>query len=74
MNDHDRSQFDFIMSLSDEEFTEWALSIPDDDVEYAIELIQQARLELSMVEHELLDNLEQSDLAEARAVLQKFRL
>ncbi len=74
MNDHDRSQFDFIMSLSDEEFTEWALSIPDDDVEYAIELIQQARLELSIVEHELLDNLEQSDLAEARAVLQKFRL
>ncbi len=74
MNKHDRSQFDFIMSLSDEEFTEWALSIPDDDVEYAIELIQQARLELSMVEHELLDNLEQSDLAEARAVLQKFRL
>lgn len=74
MNKHDRSQFDFIMSLSDEEFTEWALSIPDDDVEYAIELIQQARLELSIVEHELLDNLEQSDLAEARAVLQKFRL
>lgn len=74
MNDYDRSQFDFIMSLSDEEFTEWALSIPNDDVEYAIELIQQARLELSMVEHELLDNLEQSDLAEARAVLQKFRL
>ncbi len=74
MNKHDRSQFDFIMSLSDEEFTEWALSIPDGDDAYAIELIQQARLELSIAEHELLDNLEQSDLAEARAVLQKFRL
>lgn len=74
MNDYDRSQFDFIMGLSDEEFDKWALSIPDDDIQYAIELIQQARLELTMIEHDLLDNLEQSDLTEARAVLQKFRL
>lgn len=74
MNDYDRSQFDFIMGLSDEEFDKWVLSIPDDDIQYAIELIQQSRLELTMIEHDLLDNLEQSELAEARAVLQKFRL
>lgn len=74
MNDHDRSQLNFIMSLSDEAFEEWALSIPNDDIKYAMELIQAARLENSIQEQELLDLLEDSDLAEANAVLKKFRL
>jgi hypothetical protein len=74
MNEYDRSQFDFIMSLSDEQFEEWALSVPDDDIQYALELIQTARTEAFMLEQELMDQLVDSDLSEAREVLQKFRL
>lgn len=74
MNDHDRSQLNFIMSLSDDDFQEWAEQSPVEDVQYAIELIQQARVESYMLEQELTDALEDSDLAEARSVLQKFRL
>lgn len=39
MNDHDRSQLNFIMSLSDNDFQEWAEQSPAEDVQYAIELI-----------------------------------
>lgn len=74
MNDYDRSQLNYIMSLDDYEFELWAMSIPDDDIRYAIELIQQARLENAIQEQELLDQLEDSDLGEARAVLKKFML
>ncbi len=74
MNDYDRNNLNYIMGLDSQQFDDWANTVSDDDIEYAIELIQQARLEISMQAHELSDNLEQSDLAEARAVLQKFRL
>jgi ferritin len=74
MNEYDRSQFNFIMGLSDEQFEEWALSVPDDDIQYALELIQTARTEAFMLEQELMDQLVDSDLSEARKVLQKFRL
>lgn len=74
MNKHDRSQLNYIMSLDDQQFELWAMSIPDDDIKYAIELIQAARLESAVQEQELLDALEDSDLSEANAVLKKFRL
>lgn len=74
MNDYDRSQLNYIMSLTDAEFEYWSMSIPEDDVRYAIELIQQARLENAIQEQELLDQLEDSDLSEANEVLKKFML
>lgn len=74
MNDYDRSQLNYIMSLDDEAFEAWASNIPANDITYAIELIQAARLENAMLEQELLDALEDSDLAEANAVLKKFML
>ncbi len=74
MNKHDRIQLNFIMSLSDEDFEDWAQQIPVEDVQYAIELIQQARTEAAIQEQELLDALEDSDLDEANAVLKKFML
>lgn len=74
MNDYDRSQLNFIMSLDEEGFELWCQAIPFDDIQYAIELLQQARVEQAMLEQELLDALEDSDLAEANAVLKKFML
>ena len=74
MNQHDREQLNYIMSLSDQAFDDWAQSISIKDVQYAVELIQAARTESFMIEQELLDALEDSDLAEANAVLKKFML
>lgn len=74
MNEYDRDQLNFIMSLDDEAFNDWATAMADDDIKYAIELIQAARLENAILEQELLEALEDSDLAEANAVLSKFRL
>lgn len=74
MNPYDQDQLNFIMSLSDQEFDAWAMSLPNDDIKYAIELIQAARLLNIIQEQELLDALEDSDLTEANAVLKKFML
>ena len=75
MNDHDRNNLRFIMSLDDDQFDAWSENIANDDIQYAIELIQQARLELAEQEQNLLEfDLFDSDFAEARAVLEKFRL
>ena len=74
MNKYDRSQLNFIMSLDDKAFDNWALELTDDDLQYALELIKRARAEQSVQEQELLDAIEDLDLSEANAVLKKFML
>lgn len=68
MNDHDRSNFEFIMSLSPTQFEEWYATISLDDVEYAIELCKAARMELAMNVDEV------KDLTQANQVLKSFML
>jgi hypothetical protein len=68
MNTHDRSNFEFIMSLSPAQFDEWYSTISLDDVEYAIELCKAARLELSMNVDEV------KDVSQAKHALKKFML
>ena len=74
MNDYDRSQLNYIMSLDDKQFEEWADSATDDDIKYALEILQAARVEKTVQEYEFLDNLQDYDLEDARAVLKKFML
>jgi hypothetical protein len=75
MNKHDRNQYLFIMELSDSEFDNWSRSLSNDDLQYALELIQAARVELVEQEQALMEaDLEESNFDEARAVLQKFML
>ena len=68
MNEHDRENLLFIISLNEEQFNEWYATISMDDVEYAIELCKAARAELSMN----LDTV--SDLSEANSILKKYML
>jgi hypothetical protein len=68
MNDYDRSNFEFIMSLSPQQFDEWYASISLDDIEYAIELCQAARLEMALNTDAV------KDLTEANNALKKFML
>lgn len=72
MNDWDRNNLQFIMSLTPEQFDEWYSSISQDDVEYAIEIIKQARSETVVKMAEIFDETE--DLSLARTVLSKFTL
>lgn len=67
MNDHDKSNLQYIMSLSEEEFDVWYDKLTMDDVEYALEIMKQARTELHMQEQELLDDVD--DTEQAMAVL-----
>lgn len=75
MNDYDRNNLNFIMSLDDEQFEAWTREISDDDIQYAIELIKQSRVEIADQAQALTEaNLVDSDFAEANAVLKKFML
>jgi hypothetical protein len=68
MNDYDRNNFEFIMSLSPQQFDEWYASISLDDIEYAIELCQAARLEMALNTDAV------KDMTEANHVLKNFML
>jgi len=68
MNDYDRNNFEFIMSLSPQQFDEWYASISLDDIEYAIELCQAARLEMALNTDAV------KDLTEANTILKNFML
>jgi hypothetical protein len=72
MNDYDRSNLNFIRSLNEEQFDEWYASISLDDIDYALELLKEARLELNVQMHEVTDNVKDTKLA--RKVLKKFML
>jgi hypothetical protein len=72
MNDWDRNNLQFILSLTPEQFDEWYSSISQDDVEYAIEIIRQARSETVVKMAEIFDEV--PDLSLARSVLANFTL
>ena len=72
MNDHDRSNLQFIMSLDEDGFDQWSASLSEDDVDYALELIKTARTELIMQVASVTDDVE--DTSEAMDVLKGFML
>ena len=74
MNRHDQDNLNYIMSLDDEQFEAWADEATEDDIRYALEILQTARVERMLQEQDMLDLIADSDLADARAVLQKFML
>jgi hypothetical protein len=72
MNKHDRDNYLFLMSLTPEQFDEWFMTIDEDDVKYAMELIQMARSEIAEQLASLFDDV--VELSDARDVLDKFTL
>lgn len=71
MNDWDRNNLNYILSLNECEFEDWLVDLSEDDQLYALDLIRTARLELLEEEQELLHT---DDLSLANQVLAKFRL
>ena len=72
MNKHDSDNLKFIMSLNEKQFDEWYAAIDLDDVDYALELMKQARLELDVKVAEVFDEV--MNTTEANTILKKFML
>ena len=74
MNNWDKGNLDFILNSSDEDMEDFLSWASDEDLRYALELLQTARVELAVTEIELLDAEADTDLSQAQAVLERFRL
>jgi hypothetical protein len=71
MNDWDKDNLHFLLTVDPEVFEDWLAQADEDDVEYAIELLQQAKSELLLQKMEILDDVE--DTTDAKSILQKIR-
>jgi hypothetical protein len=72
MNDHDRSNLQFILSLDEKSYDDWTASLTEDDIDYALELLKAARTEAMMHIAQLADEVE--DTTEANSLLKGFML
>jgi outer membrane usher protein FimD/PapC len=74
MNDWDRGNLDFILNSSDADLEDFYFWASDEDLMYALQLIQLAKAELEVEEIEILEAEANEDLSQAQAVLKRFRL
>ena len=72
MNDNDRDNLNFLLTVSPEVFEDWFDQADKDDVDYALELLAMRKTELNLKELEFADNVE--DTTQANQVLRKFML
>lgn len=63
MNDWDRDNLHFILHTTDDSFEEWLDQADNSDIDYALKLIRLAKAELLTQEHELLDEISNTDEA-----------
>jgi hypothetical protein len=74
MNNWDKENLNFILNSTDadmDDFLSWA---SDEDLAYALELIQTAKAELAVQEIEMLEADAVYDTSQAQALLKRFRL
>ena len=77
MNSHDKKNLDFLMYASPETIRDWYEHVSEDDIQYALELIRTARLEMSLQESDIEDYSSdacEEDFSLANSVLSKFTL
>jgi hypothetical protein len=75
MDKWDRDNLNFLLNVDEDTFEEFMEQSSDDDIQYAIELIQTHKAELMTRQMELEDALvEEGGLNEACDVLARFRL
>ena len=72
MNDNDRDNLNFLLTVSREVFEDWFDQADKDDVDYALELLAIRKAELDLKELEFADDVE--DTTRANQVLRKFML
>jgi hypothetical protein len=75
MNDKDVKYFQFITSLSEEQFSLWYEGISDDEADYALEIMQKARAAIGVKIAEIFDVEEATtNLSAAKGLIEKFTL
>ena len=74
MNNWDKGNLDFILNSTDEDMEDFLSWASDEDLRYALELIQIAKNELAVQEIEMLEAGADEDFSQAQAVLERFRL
>lgn len=75
MNEHDKGNLRFLLSLSTEqEWEDWYNAVGEDDHAYAMEILCAARTETLMKLHELQDEAANEDLSLAKSVLRRYTL
>jgi hypothetical protein len=72
MNDHDRNNLNFLLTVSQKVFEEWFDQADQDDVDYALELLAKRKAELTLQELEFADDVE--DITQANSILKGFML
>ncbi len=72
MNDHDKDNYEYIMSLSEEDYDMFLETASEDDLNYLQELMDQKKVELQMNIHEFEDKLSSLDTSLAMDVLKKY--
>lgn len=73
MNDYDQRNLEFLLAIGDseDEFEEFVLSLPLDDVQYAMELLQKHASQLVVQKMEANDDIE--DVSHAVSILNKIK-
>ncbi len=74
MNDYDKNNYEYVMSLSEEDYDEFLETASEDDLSYLQELMDQKKVELQMNIHEFEDKLASIDVSQAQQFLRKFML
>ena len=74
MNNWDKGNLNFILNSTDEDMEDFLSWASDEDLRYALELIQIAKNELAIQEIEMLEAEANEDFSQAQAVLERFRL
>lgn len=72
MNEKDLNNLQFILQSDEAVFDQWLYTASDDDVEYALALIQQVKRDYILKELELMES-EQIELSEANDVINRIR-
>jgi hypothetical protein len=72
MNNHDTSNFNFLMNSAESVLNLWWLTLSADDRAYAFELLAQGREDAAQRAAYFVDEVPDCDLA--RSVLSRFRL
>ena len=73
MNNYDQRNLEFLLAIGDneEQFEEFVLSLPLDEVQYAVELLQKHASQIAVRVMEANDNIE--DVSQAASILNKIK-
>ena len=71
MNERDKENLHFLLNVDEETFRDWLSKSDNDDLEYALELVRMAKIEMVAKEIEKLDEVK--DFSLAKSIIDKIK-